>query len=59
MYEGAGHGFFAVDRPNYRPVQATDAWKKVWAWFNQYLRDGTGDAAPGRERATAGAAVGV
>ena len=25
IYEGAGHGFFATDRPNYRPVQATDA----------------------------------
>jgi len=37
MYEGAGHGFFAVDRPGYRPVQATDAWEKVWAWYQRYL----------------------
>lgn len=25
-YGAAGHGFFAVDRPGYRPEQATDAW---------------------------------
>lgn len=37
-YEGAGHGFFAVDRPNYRSVQATDAWEKVFVWYEQYLR---------------------
>jgi carboxymethylenebutenolidase len=36
-YDGAGHGFFAVDRPGYRSVQATDAWKKVLAWFERYL----------------------
>src|SRR5262249_4804450 len=41
MYEGAGHGFFAVDRPGYRAVQATDAWEKVWAWYEQYLRPST------------------
>jgi carboxymethylenebutenolidase len=39
-YEGAGHGFFAVDRPNYRPVQATEAWVKVFEWFERYLRSG-------------------
>ena len=37
MYEGAGHGFFAVDRPGYRSVQATDGWRKVFAWFEKYL----------------------
>jgi len=37
-YDGAGHGFFAVDRPAYRPAQATDAWGKVFAFFEQYLR---------------------
>ena len=36
-YEGAGHGFFAVDRPGYRSVQATDAWKKVLAFFGEHL----------------------
>jgi carboxymethylenebutenolidase len=38
MYDGAGHGFFAVDRPNYRPVQATDAWRKVFAFYEKYLQ---------------------
>ena len=37
MYDGAGHGFFAVDRPGYRPVQATDAWGKVFDWFGKHL----------------------
>ena len=55
MYEGAGHGFFAVDRPGYRPVQATDAWEKVWAWYGKYLHDGAGSASPDRARATVGA----
>ena len=36
-YDGAGHGFFATDRPAYRPEQATDAWSKVFAFFNRYL----------------------
>ncbi len=36
-YDGAGHGFFATDRPGYRPVQAVDAWKKVFGWFEKYL----------------------
>ena len=38
-YDGAGHGFFATDRPNYRPEQATDAWKKVFAWYGRWLHD--------------------
>jgi carboxymethylenebutenolidase len=37
-YDGAGHGFFAVDRPGYRQAQAVDAWQKVWAWFERYLQ---------------------
>jgi carboxymethylenebutenolidase len=36
-YDGAGHGFFAVPREGYRPAQATDAWKKVFAFYNKYL----------------------
>src|SRR5579862_4342922 len=36
-YEGAGHGFFSVDRPGYRPDAATDGWKQIWKWFGQYL----------------------
>jgi carboxymethylenebutenolidase len=36
-YDGAGHGFFAVDRPGYRSEQATDAWRKVFAFYERYL----------------------
>jgi carboxymethylenebutenolidase len=36
-YPGAGHGFFAVDRPSYRPEAATDGWSKVFVWFGRYL----------------------
>jgi carboxymethylenebutenolidase len=36
-YDGAGHGFFATDRPGYRPVQATEAWGEVWKWFDRHL----------------------
>ena len=37
-YDGAGHGFFAVDRPAYRPEQATDGWAKVFAFFEKNLK---------------------
>ena len=36
-YDGAGHGFFATDRPGYRPEQATDAWQKIFAFFERTL----------------------
>ena len=41
-YEDAGHGFFAVDRPGYRPVQATEAWGEVFKWFENYLSNSAG-----------------
>jgi carboxymethylenebutenolidase len=37
-YDGAGHGFFAADRANYRPEQAVDGWKKVFAFFERTLQ---------------------
>ena len=37
-YENAGHGFFSVDRPNYRVHAAVDGWQKVFAWFEKYLK---------------------
>jgi carboxymethylenebutenolidase len=36
-YEGAGHAFFAVDRPSYRPEAATEGWQRIWEWFGRYL----------------------
>jgi carboxymethylenebutenolidase len=37
-YDGAGHGFFAADRANYRPEQAVDGWKKVFGFFERTLQ---------------------
>ncbi|GLW08824.1 carboxymethylenebutenolidase [Microtetraspora sp. NBRC 13810] len=36
-YPGAGHGFFSVDRPAYRPAAAVDGWQKVFAFFGRNL----------------------
>lgn len=36
-YDGAGHGFFAVERPGYRPEQAVDGWQRVFDFFRQHL----------------------
>jgi carboxymethylenebutenolidase len=36
-YEGAGHAFFAVDRPSFRPEAAKDGWQKVWDFFGKHL----------------------
>ena len=36
-YEGAGHAFFAVDRPSDRPEAAVDGWNRIWDWFGRYL----------------------
>jgi carboxymethylenebutenolidase len=36
-YEGAGHAFFATDRPSYRPEAAVDGWEKIWDFFGRNL----------------------
>jgi carboxymethylenebutenolidase len=36
-YDGAGHGFFSVNRPGYRAAQATTAWVEVFKWYDRYL----------------------
>jgi carboxymethylenebutenolidase len=36
-YDGAGHAFFAADRPAYRPEAANDGWQKIWDFFGRYL----------------------
>jgi len=36
-YDGAGHGFFANDRPGYRPEQAVNGWQRVFAFYEKYL----------------------
>jgi carboxymethylenebutenolidase len=36
-YDGAGHAFFSVDRPAYRPEAANDGWQKIWDFYGQHL----------------------
>ena len=36
-FEGAGHAFFAVDRPNYNVAAAVDGWQKVFDFFARHL----------------------
>ena len=36
-YDGTGHGFFAVDRPAFRPESARDGWEKIAAFYGKYL----------------------
>jgi carboxymethylenebutenolidase len=37
-YDGAGHGFFAVDRPSYRQHAAVDGWHKVLDFYARHLK---------------------
>ncbi len=37
VFEGAGHAFFAVNRPSYRPEVATEAWRLIWSFFGRHL----------------------
>jgi carboxymethylenebutenolidase len=39
-YDGAGHAFFSVDRPAYRPEAAVDGWGRIFEWFGRYLAGG-------------------
>jgi carboxymethylenebutenolidase len=36
-YEGAGHAFFATDRPSYRPEAAKDGWARIFDFFGRHL----------------------
>jgi len=36
-YDGAGHAFFAVDRPSYRPAAASDGWLRVRDFLARHL----------------------
>ncbi len=37
VIDGAGHAFFAVDRPNYRVEAAREGWRLIWDWFGRHL----------------------
>ena len=39
-YEGAGHAFFATDRPSYRPEAANEGWQRIWEFFDRTLSNG-------------------
>ncbi len=36
-FEGAGHGFFAVDRTMYRPEAAVEGWELIFSFFDRHL----------------------
>jgi carboxymethylenebutenolidase len=36
-YDGAGHGFFSVDRPSYRVAAAVDGWERITAFYAKHL----------------------
>jgi carboxymethylenebutenolidase len=36
-YDGAAHSIFATDRADYRPLVATEGWKKIFAFYEKYL----------------------
>ncbi|MEX2395258.1 MAG: dienelactone hydrolase family protein [Actinomycetota bacterium] len=37
MYEGAGHGFFSVDYPNYHREASRQGWREIWRFFEKEL----------------------
>jgi carboxymethylenebutenolidase len=37
VYPDAGHAFFAVNRPAYRPEAANDGWQRILAFYRTYL----------------------
>ena len=43
-FEDAGHAFFAVDRPAYRPAAATEGWDLVRAFLTTHLAGSGGGA---------------
>jgi carboxymethylenebutenolidase len=36
-YDGAGHAFFSVDRPSYRPEAAVEGWRRIQDFFGRHL----------------------
>ncbi|SEL48601.1 dienelactone hydrolase family protein [Streptacidiphilus jiangxiensis] len=36
-YEGAGHAFFATDRPSYNVAAANDGWERIATFFGKHL----------------------
>ncbi|MHB1988698.1 MAG: dienelactone hydrolase family protein [Acidimicrobiales bacterium] len=40
-YDGAGHGFFGVDKTMYRPEAAADGWERIFGFYGRYLGGAT------------------
>lgn len=38
VFENAGHGFFANDRPAYRPEAAAEGWRAIWGFLERWLQ---------------------
>jgi carboxymethylenebutenolidase len=36
-YDNAGHAFFAVDRPSYRPEAAVDGWERISVFLDKHI----------------------
>ena len=36
-YPGAGHAFFAPNRPSYRVEAANDGWQRIWSFLGKHL----------------------
>jgi carboxymethylenebutenolidase len=36
-FDGAGHAFFATNRPSYRPEAANEGWALIWDFFGRHL----------------------
>ena len=36
-FDDAGHAFFSVDRPHFRPEAAREGWKRIWAFLATHL----------------------
>jgi carboxymethylenebutenolidase len=36
-FDGAGHAFFSIDRPNFSVAAATAGWELVWDFFGRHL----------------------
>ncbi|MGC2191303.1 MAG: dienelactone hydrolase family protein [Candidatus Dormiibacterota bacterium] len=39
-YQGAGHAFFATDRPSYRVDAAKEGWDEIWEFYGRHLSGG-------------------
>ena len=36
-YPNAGHSFFSVNRPSYRPEAASEGWERIWEFYGRLL----------------------